>query len=114
MEDTVKKTFRISKKSSSELDFIRNYHNKSFGDTLEIIISHARLAIDEKVNIKVKDELKETTTQISFEYQKLRMAIDGIEKEIQNIQRSITEGDEQNYKRIVDIRKFINLSRDKE
>lgn len=84
MDDTVKKTFRISKKASNELDFIRSYFNKSFGDTLEIIISHARLRIDEEVNIKVKDELKETTSQISFEYQKLNLEVNELRKELEN------------------------------
>lgn len=89
MDDTIKKTFRISKKASNELDFIRNYFNKSFGDTLENIIHHTRLRIDEEVNLQVKDELKETASQISVEYLKLSLTIEEMKTKIEKLKSHI-------------------------
>lgn len=132
MDDTIKKTFRISKKANTELDFIRSYFGKSFGETLEIIISHSRLRIDEEVNLKVKDELNETTQKVSFEYLKLSLIVDELKNEIEKLQGNwnnieqriggrfldledeIKNGDEKNYKRIVAIREFINQAIEKE
>ena len=82
------KNFRLSNKTAKEFDYIRAYYNRTFDDTLSLIVESTMLKIQKELAEVSKEEVKETSENLSFQFQQLALKFVELQK---NISKSFEE-----------------------
>lgn len=107
------RTFSISKVAQDKLLKLRNYHNKSYNNLIEILIENAYCQMSEAVNIDKTKELEKQKQQVDFQVQQLTLMFGNLKSEFESVKAEnfiLREKTEAAVKKSVEISNLVSTS----
>lgn len=84
---STKKTFNLSKETIDKLLKLRNYHNKTYDNLINIMVENAFLSMEEAINLNKGKELEEQTLKVGFQVQQLTLMFSELKKELAEVKK---------------------------
>ena len=80
-----KKTYNLSNETIKKLFELRNYHNKTYDDLIDIMVENAFLSMNEAINLTKGKELEEQNHRVGFQVQQLTLMFSELKKELAEV-----------------------------